>query len=53
MNTIINLSNGLAKQHYRFDNYERGIADLFVGELGIDGKYPYNLLASGAVQNVS
>ena len=33
------------KQHYRFDNYERGIADLFVGELGIDGKYPYNLLA--------
>lgn len=32
------------KQHYRFDNYERGIADLFVGELGIDGKYPYNLL---------
>lgn len=22
------------KQHYRFDNYERGIADLFVGELG-------------------
>ena len=38
------------KQHYRFDNYERGIADLFVGELGIDGKYPYNLLASGAVR---
>ena len=33
-----------------FDNYERGIADLFVGELGIDGKYPYNLLASGAVR---
>lgn len=38
------------KQHYRFDNYKRGVADLFIGELGIDGKYPYNLLASGAVR---
>ncbi|MBB4034413.1 alpha-L-arabinofuranosidase [Dysgonomonas hofstadii] len=38
------------KQHYRFDEYERGVADLFIGELGIDGKYPSNLLASGAVR---
>ena len=38
------------EQHYRFDKYERGVADLFIGELGIDGKYPYNLLASGAVR---
>lgn len=38
------------EQHYRFDNYERGVADLFIGELGIDGRYPYNLLASGAVR---
>lgn len=37
-------------QHYRFDNYERGVADLFIGELGIDGTYPYNMLASGAVK---
>lgn len=40
----------VCKQHYRFDNYERGVADLFIGELGIDGRYPYNLLASGAVR---
>ncbi len=38
------------RQHYRFDNYKRGIADVFIGELGIDGKYPYNLLATGAVR---
>jgi alpha-L-arabinofuranosidase len=38
------------KQHYRFDQYERGVADLFIGELGIDGKFPYNLLATGAVR---
>lgn len=38
------------KQHYRFDNYKRGVADLFIGELGIGGKYPYNLLATGAIR---
>lgn len=38
------------EQHYRFDKYERGVADLFIGELGIDGRYPYNLLATGAVR---
>lgn len=38
------------KQHYRFDEYKRGVADLFIGELGIDGKFPYNLLATGAVR---
>lgn len=38
------------KQHYRFDNYKRGVADVFIGELGIDGKFPYNLLATGAVR---
>lgn len=36
--------------HYRFDGYERGVADLFIGELGIDGKYPYNILCTGAVR---
>lgn len=35
---------------YRFDNYKRGVADLFIGELGISGKYPYNLLATGAIR---
>ncbi len=34
--------------HYRFDAYPRGEFDLFIGELGIDGKYPANLLAAGA-----
>lgn len=38
------------EQHYRFDNYKRGVADLFIGELGINGKYPYNLLATGAIR---
>lgn len=38
------------EQHYRFDNYKRGVADLFIGELGISGKYPYNLLATGAIR---
>ncbi|MGN0189336.1 MAG: alpha-L-arabinofuranosidase, partial [Candidatus Cryptobacteroides sp.] len=36
--------------HYRFDGYPRGKFDLFIGELGIDGKYPVNLLASGTVR---
>ena len=36
--------------HYRFDGYEREVADLFIGELGIDGKYPYNILATGVVR---
>jgi alpha-L-arabinofuranosidase len=36
------------EQHYRFDKYPRGVADIFIGELGIDGKYPTNLLATGA-----
>ena len=30
--------------------YKRGVADLFIGELGINGKYPYNLLATGAIR---
>ena len=36
--------------HYRFDAYERGVADLFIGELGLGGKYPENILATGAVR---
>ena len=32
------------------DNYKRGVAELFIGELGISGKYPYNLLATGAIR---
>ena len=27
-----------------------GVAELFIGELGISGKYPYNLLATGAIR---
>ena len=50
MNIIITRLNGLCEQHYRFDNYKRGVADLFIGELGISGKYPYNLLATGAIR---
>ncbi|MCD8041496.1 MAG: alpha-L-arabinofuranosidase [Tannerellaceae bacterium] len=38
------------EQHYRFDDYERGVADLFIGELGIDGRYPANQLATCAVR---
>lgn len=38
------------QQHYRFDNYQRGVADLFIGELGIDGAFPVNLLATGAIR---
>lgn len=36
--------------HYRFDGYGRGAADLFIGELGIDGRYPYNILCTGVVR---
>lgn len=36
--------------HYKFDAYKRGEADLFIGELGIDGKYPVNILSTGVVR---
>lgn len=38
------------KNHYQFDSYQRGKADLFIGELGIDGKYPVNILSTGVVR---
>lgn len=38
------------KDHYQFDNYKRGEADLFIGELGIDGKFPVNILSTGVVR---
>ena len=38
------------KDHYQFDGYKRGEADLFIGELGIDGKFPVNILATGVVR---
>lgn len=37
-------------EHYQFDGYKRGQADLFIGELGINGKYPMNVLATGVVR---
>lgn len=37
-------------EHDQFDGYTRGEADLFVGELGIDGKYPVSILATGVVR---
>ena len=36
--------------HYRFDGYERGVADLFIGELGLGGRYPEDILATAAVR---
>ncbi|MFR9557759.1 MAG: alpha-L-arabinofuranosidase C-terminal domain-containing protein [Rikenellaceae bacterium] len=38
------------ENHYKFDNYERDVADLFVGELGIGGSYPTNLLATASIR---
>lgn len=38
------------KEHYQFDGYKRGEADLFIGELGIDGKFPVNILSTGVVR---
>lgn len=38
------------REHYRFDAYERGVADLFVGELGLGGRYPEDILATAAVR---
>ena len=38
------------RNHYRFDGYRRGVADLFIGELGISGRYPENALATCAVR---
>ena len=37
-------------QHYKFDGYERGIADLYIAELGLNGKYPLDILATAAVR---
>lgn len=33
--------------HYKFDTYDRKGPDIFIGELGISGRYPKNLLAEG------
>ncbi len=36
--------------HYKFDAYDRSGPDLFIGELGIGGKYPARILAEGIVK---
>lgn len=38
------------KEHYKFDAYDRKGPDLFIGELGINGKYPKRMLAEGIVK---
>lgn len=38
------------QEHYKFDAYDRDGPDLFIGELGIGGRYPKNLLAEGVVK---
>jgi alpha-N-arabinofuranosidase len=37
-------------EHYKFDKYKRGEANLFIGELGLSGKYPVDILATGVVR---
>jgi alpha-L-arabinofuranosidase len=37
-------------EHYKFDMYKRPGPQLFIGELGIGGEYPKNLLAEGVVK---
>jgi alpha-L-arabinofuranosidase len=36
--------------HYKFDGYDRKGPDVFIGELGIGGRYPKNILAEGVVK---
>jgi alpha-L-arabinofuranosidase len=36
--------------HYKFDAYQRKGPDLFIGELGLSGKYPTQILAEGIVK---
>ena len=38
------------KEHYKFDSYDRKGPDLFIGELGIGGRYPKGILAEGVVK---
>lgn len=38
------------KAHYKMDAYDRKGPDIFIGELGINGQYPKNLLAEGVVK---
>ena len=33
----------------KFDRYDRPSPDLFIGELGIDGRYPHSLLGEGII----
>ncbi|MDD3489359.1 MAG: alpha-L-arabinofuranosidase C-terminal domain-containing protein [Paludibacter sp.] len=38
------------EEHYRFDAYKRNGPDIFIGELGIGGRYPKGILAEGVVK---